>query len=87
MVQVAWFRHLISFQMELADKKCRPSGSPPRDSGFAALQSRICAFPEHDKDCKFAEYFRRCHSFHLAPTFLAFQFFELWLCSCNCLWI
>ncbi|BDA50323.1 probable GTP diphosphokinase RSH3, chloroplastic [Coccomyxa sp. Obi] len=61
---VAWFRHLISFQMELADKKCRPSGSPPRDSGFAALQSRICAFPEHDADCKFAEYFRRKH---LAP--------------------
>lgn len=69
-VQVAWFRYLISFQMELADKKCRPSGSPPRDSGFAALQSRICAFPNHEADCKFAQYFRRCYSIWLMLLYL-----------------
>src|SRR5579875_1951823 len=41
--QVAWCRYLISFRLELADKKVRPSGtdnSPPRDpSGFAAVLS------------------------------------------------
>ena len=59
-VQVAWSRYLVSFQMELADKKCRPSGSPPRDSGFLNLHLRICAFPTHDHGCKFAAYFQRC---------------------------
>ena len=59
-MQVAWSRYLVSFQMELADKKCRPSGSPPRDSGFLNLHLRICAFPAHDSGCKFADYFQRC---------------------------
>ena len=59
-MQVAWSRYLVSFQMELADKKCRPSGSPPRDSGFLNLHLRICAFPTHDSGCKFADYFQRC---------------------------
>lgn len=59
-VQVAWSRYLVSFQMELADKKCRPSGSPPRDSGYLNLHLRICAFPTHDSGCKFADYFQRC---------------------------
>jgi hypothetical protein len=58
--QVAWYRYLISFQMELADKKCRPRGSPPRDGAFAALSTRVCTFPDHDSDCKFAQYFHRC---------------------------
>ena len=60
LLQVAWSRYLVSFQMELADKKCRPSGSPPRDSGFLNLHLRICAFPTHDSGCKFADYFQRC---------------------------
>ena len=59
-LQVAWSRYLVSFQMELADKKCRPSGSPSRDSGFLNLHLRICAFPTHDSTCKFADYFQRC---------------------------
>lgn len=59
MPQVAWCRWLISFQMELEDGKVRPSGSPPRDSGAAALSLAICAFPHHDAHCKFADYFRR----------------------------
>lgn len=46
--------------MELADKKCRPSGSPPKDSSFLNLHMRICAFPTHDSGCKFADYFQRC---------------------------
>lgn len=60
LLQIAWSRYLVSFQMELADKKCRPSGSPPRDSGFLNLHLRICAFPTHDSGCKFADYFQRC---------------------------
>ena len=57
---MAWSRYLVSFQMELADKKCRPSGSPPKDSSFLNLHLRICAFPTHSTGCKFADYFQRC---------------------------
>jgi hypothetical protein len=58
--QVAWCRYLISFRLELADKKVRPSGSPPRDAGLAALGQSLCGFPEHAPDCGFAAFFARC---------------------------
>jgi ppGpp synthetase/RelA/SpoT-type nucleotidyltranferase len=62
---VAWGRWLITWQLELVDKKCRPSGSPGRDTSLTAFYNRLhpstvpsCAFPQHAADCKFANFLR-----------------------------
>ncbi|KAK9784752.1 hypothetical protein WJX73_002843, partial [Symbiochloris irregularis] len=49
--QVAWARMLISWQLELADKKLRPAGSPAHDTTL----SHICPFPQHDSTCPAAD--------------------------------
>lgn len=46
-LQVAWARMLICWQLELADKKLRPAGSPAHESAL----SHICPFPNHDDSC------------------------------------
>lgn len=50
-VQVAWARMLISWQLELADKKLRPAGSPAHDTTL----SHICPFPKHASSCPAAD--------------------------------
>ncbi len=57
--QVAYARWLVTWGMELEDKKLRPSGSPPRDGVLADLAHQLCAFPAHAPDCKFATFYRR----------------------------
>ncbi|KAK9823732.1 hypothetical protein WJX72_004985 [[Myrmecia] bisecta] len=60
--QVAWARFCITWQLELQDKKFRPSGSPPRDNSLAAIASQVtagCIFPEHKPSCGFAAYMQR----------------------------
>ncbi len=57
-VQVAYARWLISFGMELEDKKVRPRGSPPREGVLADLAQQLCAFPTHAPNCKFATFYR-----------------------------
>ena len=49
--QVAWARMLISWQLELADKKLRPAGSPAHDTTL----SHICPFPHHNPHCPAAD--------------------------------
>ena len=56
--QVAYARWLISFGMELEDKKVRPRGSPPREGVLADLAQQLCAFPAHAPTCKFATFYR-----------------------------
>ena len=56
--QVAYARWLISFGMELEDKKLRPRGSPPREGVLADLAHQLCAFPAHAPTCKFATFYR-----------------------------
>jgi hypothetical protein len=58
LMQVAWARWLITWKLELEDKKCRPRGSPAHDSSLADLANKICNFPEHNSDCKFAAFLR-----------------------------
>ena len=49
---------VITWKLEVEDGKCRPSGSPPRDTSLAAFADlRIgggaaCEFPQHAEDCK-----------------------------------
>eukprot|EP00873_Tetraselmis_striata_P037498 jgi/Tetstr1/457762/TSEL_044307.t1 len=51
---VAFARWLITWELELADKKCRPTGSPEQDNALSALASEMaCSFPEHSKHCPF----------------------------------
>jgi len=50
---VEFARWLISWELELQDKKCRPSGSPEHDRTLAALHGELCRFPEHNKACPF----------------------------------
>ncbi len=52
---------VITWKLEVEDGKCRPSGSPPRDTSLAAFADlRIsgggagCEFPQHAEDCKCA---------------------------------
>lgn len=72
---VGWSRWLITWQMELEDGKCRPQGSPPRDTSLstlfpapfspataeAASNPPVCAFPQHAADCRFATYVQSNH--------------------------
>ncbi|KAK9836987.1 hypothetical protein WJX81_004431 [Elliptochloris bilobata] len=60
---VAYARWLVTWGMELEDKKVRPSGSPPREGLLADLAHQLCAFPSHAFDCKFATFY----SAKLAP--------------------
>lgn len=62
---MAWARWLITWKLELEDKKCRPSGSPGNDSSLAHLASQVCEFPSHGPDCKFAAFLR---SWQIAPN-------------------
>ena len=55
---MAYARWLISFGMELEDKKVRPRGSPPREGVLADLAQQLCAFPAHAPACKFATFYR-----------------------------
>ena len=66
--QVAYARWLVTWGMELEDKKLRPSGSPPRDGVLADLAHQLCAFPAHAPDCKFATFYRRAHAQRAHPT-------------------
>ena len=50
---------MITWKLEVEDGKCRPSGSPPRDTSLAAFadlraggNGATCAFPQHAEDCK-----------------------------------
>lgn len=75
---VGWSRWLITWHMELEDGKCRPQGSPPRDTSLSALfpapflpatraaacTAGICAFPQHASDCRFSDFVQ---SDHFAP--------------------
>ena len=56
--QVAYARWLVTWGMELEDKKVRPSGSPPREGVLADLAHQLCAFPSHAPECKFATFYR-----------------------------
>lgn len=58
MWQVAYARWLVTWGMELEDKKVRPSGSPPREGVLADLAHQLCAFPSHTPECKFATFYR-----------------------------
>mmetsp|Transcript_8405 Transcript_8405/g.25207 ORF Transcript_8405/g.25207 Transcript_8405/m.25207 type:complete len:884 (+) Transcript_8405:164-2815(+) len=65
---VGWARYLITWKLELEDGKCRPRGSPPRDTSLASLfpgpapcgapgvHGAGCSFPEHVADCRFAKF-------------------------------
>ncbi len=66
--QVAYARWLVTWGMELEDKKLRPSGSPPRDGVLADLAHQLCAFPAHAPDCKFATFYGRAHAQRAHPT-------------------
>ena len=56
--KITWARFLISWQHEIDDKKCRPTGSPPRGTSL----TQLCLFPQHSSDCKFAKWLRRSAS-------------------------
>ena len=49
---------MITWKLEVEDGKCRPSGSPPRDTSLAAFadlrmaSGALCEFPQHAEDCK-----------------------------------
>ena len=49
---------VITWKLEVEDGKCRPSGSPPRDTSLAAFadlrigNGAACMFPHHADDCK-----------------------------------
>ena len=55
---------VITWKLELEDGKCRPSGSPPRDTSLAAFASADgaepaaagCPFPEHSSHCRCARW-------------------------------
>ena len=50
---VEFARYLITWELELQDKKCRPSGSPEVDNALASLHGEICRFPIHNENCPF----------------------------------
>jgi len=50
---VAFARWLITWELELADKKCRPTGSPEQDTALSSLQHEVCSFPAHSEHCPF----------------------------------
>lgn len=52
-VHVEIARWLITWELELQDKKCRPSGSPERDTALSSLQGQLCRFPTHNEACPF----------------------------------
>eukprot|EP00192_Tetraselmis_astigmatica_P010336 CAMPEP_0117649902 /NCGR_PEP_ID=MMETSP0804-20121206/1244_1 /TAXON_ID=1074897 /ORGANISM="Tetraselmis astigmatica, Strain CCMP880" /LENGTH=816 /DNA_ID=CAMNT_0005455719 /DNA_START=1014 /DNA_END=3464 /DNA_ORIENTATION=+ len=50
---VEFARWLITWELELSDKKCRPSGSPDKDNVLSTLHGQMCQFPQHNKACPF----------------------------------